>query len=114
MRSIARLQPTIVTANVPAASSRDACVEPASCDPGGTMFRDRLRSMLHSLRRAAHRPPPVDRSTALEDELQFWREWFKTGGLEWPWEFRDRLDPQLPIQPYVRAFIDRLPTERVR
>jgi SAM-dependent methyltransferase len=78
------------------------------------MLRQNLRSMLHSLRRPVRRPPPVERSTALEDELQFWREWFQTGGLEWPWEFRDRLDPQLPIQPYVATYIDRLNAERVR
>jgi SAM-dependent methyltransferase len=77
------------------------------------MLRQRLRSVRQLLRSGGH-PPRVDRSTALEEELQFWRDWFRTGGLEWPWEYRDRLDPDLPIQPHVATYLDRLPVEQVR
>jgi SAM-dependent methyltransferase len=78
------------------------------------MLRQTLRSMRQSLRRTRRRPPPIDRSAALEEEIQFWRDWFQTGGSEWPWEYRDRLDTELPIQPHVATYIDRLPAERVR
>src|SRR2546430_5369848 len=78
------------------------------------MIPQRLRSILKDLLRTGRRMPPVDRSVALQEEIQFWRDWFLTGGLQWPYDFRERFDPDQPIQPYVAAYIDRLDAEYVR
>lgn len=41
-------------------------------------------------------------SSGLDAELEFWREWFRTGGLQWPDEYRLRLDPRREFQPHLR------------
>jgi SAM-dependent methyltransferase len=38
-------------------------------------------------------------------EIAFWSEWFRTKGLEWEKEFRDRLDPDLPFQEYLVRYL---------
>ncbi len=57
--------------------------------------------------------PPVNRSIALQQEIQFWRDWFVTGGSQWQQDFRERFNPNQPIQDHVTAYIDRLETECV-
>jgi SAM-dependent methyltransferase len=34
------------------------------------------------------RPATIRRRVALAEEVQFWRSWFATGGLQWPEEYR--------------------------
>jgi SAM-dependent methyltransferase len=36
-----------------------------------------------------------------ESEIQFWEDWLKTGGLQWPHTYRNRQDPSFPLQDYV-------------
>jgi SAM-dependent methyltransferase len=38
---------------------------------------------------------------AWDFEVGFWRSWFATHGLEWPEEYKARLDPTRPLQPVV-------------
>ena len=38
-------------------------------------------------------------------ELRFWRCWLRTGGSRWPDDFKQRLDPETPFNPYLRRFI---------
>ena len=57
--------------------------------------------------------PPVNRSLALQQEIQFWRDWFVTGGLQWPQDFRERFNPDQPIQDHLATYIDRLEAECV-
>lgn len=54
------------------------------------------------------------REARLKDELRFWDKWLKTKGLQWPEQFRDRLNPDLPLAPAHRRFIDHLPQDEVR
>jgi SAM-dependent methyltransferase len=54
------------------------------------------------------------REDRLKDELRFWDRWLKTKGLEWPEQFRERIDPDLPLSPTHRRFIDLLPQEEVQ
>jgi SAM-dependent methyltransferase len=43
-------------------------------------------------------------------EVNFWRRWLETGGLQWPEDFRERLDPDLAMgHRLVAEKIDRLP-----
>ncbi|MFG0326068.1 MAG: class I SAM-dependent methyltransferase [Phycisphaerales bacterium JB037] len=37
-------------------------------------------------------------SAHLRDELGFWSDWFRTKGKQWPQLYKDRLDPDLPLQ----------------
>lgn len=43
---------------------------------------------------------------ALGDEVRFWTRYLSSGGLSWKEEYRDRLDPLLPLQENVRACIN--------
>lgn len=56
---------------------------------------------------------PVDRSSALQEEVEFWKSWFATGGLHWQQDFHNRFDPDMPIQDHVATYIDRLNTSCV-
>src|SRR4030095_15037997 len=56
---------------------------------------------------------PVDREVALQQEIQFWKDWFITRGLQWPQDFRERFDPNQPIQKHVARYLDRLEGECV-
>lgn len=39
-------------------------------------------------------------------EVAFWGEYMRTGGLEWPEDMRERLDPDAPLQEVFRALIN--------
>lgn len=39
----------------------------------------------------------------LPHEVQFWQDFIRTRGLDWPDNFRDRLNPDLPFPPHLRA-----------
>jgi len=56
---------------------------------------------------------PVNRSVALKQEIDFWRDRFLTGGLQWQSDFRHRFNPDQPIQSHVAHYIDRLEVECV-
>ncbi|WP_287340461.1 class I SAM-dependent methyltransferase, partial [Mesorhizobium sp.] len=53
------------------------------------------------------------RSQQLRDEVLFWRHWFSTQGSFWPEDYKERLDPNLPIQDHVGRYVDRLTTNPV-
>jgi SAM-dependent methyltransferase len=40
------------------------------------------------------------------NEIEFWTRWFETKGLEWPQDYKTRLDPNLPLQENVREFLN--------
>ena len=73
-----------------------------------TMLYHRLRYWLRKL------IPRGGRSTALRDEIKFWRRWFTSGGLEWPDDFQERFNPMQPIQDHVATYIDRIERNPVR
>lgn len=77
------------------------------------MLPQRLRSIIKRLLRFRRRMPPVNRSVALQEEIQFWKNWFLTGGSEWPQDFRERFNADQPIQDHVATYIDRLDAEYV-
>jgi SAM-dependent methyltransferase len=52
---------------------------------------------------------PDSRKDQLKAELRFWRRWLKSRGLEWPEDYRMRLDPDTPVQDHLARVIDRLP-----
>lgn len=54
------------------------------------------------------RIPSLRRTEALEQEIQFWRNWFESGGLQWPQDYQERFNPDQPIQSHVATFIDRI------
>lgn len=54
------------------------------------------------------------RSRQLRDEVGFWRNWFATKGSIWPEDYRERLDPEFPIQNHVAIFLERLSANPVR
>jgi SAM-dependent methyltransferase len=60
------------------------------------------------------RPPIVRRRAALAQEVQFWRNWFDTGGLQWPEEFRFAMDPDAEVaDPLLREALEATPRTRV-
>lgn len=54
------------------------------------------------------------RETQLDDELRFWDKWLRQKGLEWPDDFRDRLNPETPLAQDHRELIDHLPQDEIR
>ncbi len=38
-------------------------------------------------------------------EINFWNEWIRTKGLDWPDDFRNRLSPESPFPPHLRDLI---------
>jgi SAM-dependent methyltransferase len=48
------------------------------------------------------------RSQQLRDEVLFWRNWFATQGSIWPEDYKERLDPDCPIQDHVGRYLDKL------
>ncbi|HEX8920912.1 MAG TPA: methyltransferase domain-containing protein [Pyrinomonadaceae bacterium] len=54
------------------------------------------------------------RAEQLEDELYFWDRWFKKRGLQWPEDYRNRLNPNLPLAEEYRELINHLPQDEVR
>lgn len=45
----------------------------------------------------------------LASEIAFWDSWLATEGREWPEEYRDRVDPDMPLQEDLRALLQRFP-----
>lgn len=43
---------------------------------------------------------------AKSSELDFWQKWIDTAGGEWPDEFKQRMDPDLPLQDYIKQYLD--------
>jgi hypothetical protein len=41
----------------------------------------------------------------IPSETQFWDDWFRTKGLQWPTAYRNRLDPDFPLQPRPEALL---------
>lgn len=39
------------------------------------------------------------------EEINFWESWFKTQGLEWPDDYKFRLDPNTEMQSYLKDLI---------
>ena len=52
--------------------------------------------------------PQVERSVALDGEIQFWRKWLSTKGMYWPDDFRARFDPDRPIGGHLAPYVDRI------
>src|SRR3954452_5529407 len=73
----------------------------------------RLRRIMEEVPWLRRWLPPVDRSYALQEEIQFWRAWFTTRGLQWPDDYPERFNPDQPIQKHIAQYINRLDTERV-
>src|SRR4051794_5126905 len=72
-----------------------------------TLLRARLR---RAYRRALSHERVWRRE--LPTEVEFWREWLRSGGLDWPWSYRERLDPDTPLaEPLI---LDRLSGDAVR
>jgi SAM-dependent methyltransferase len=53
------------------------------------------------------------RSRQLHDEVVFWRKWFSTRGSEWPDDYKERLDPNFPLQEHIAKYVDQLPDNPV-
>jgi len=69
-------------------------------------LRSRIKDLLHM--------PQVERSTALEREVQFWRNWLSKKGMYWPEDYQARFDPNRLIDGHLASYIDRVDGERVR
>jgi hypothetical protein len=54
------------------------------------------------------------RAAQLRDELRFWDRWFRKKGLEWPDDYRTRLNPNAPLAEDYRQLIDHLPQDEIR
>jgi SAM-dependent methyltransferase len=52
--------------------------------------------------------------SGIDHEVKFWDKYFKTQGLDWPEDYQQRLDPNLPLSEYHRQFIDPLLVNSVR
>lgn len=52
--------------------------------------------------------------SGIDFEIAFWRGWIGSKGGEWPEEYRDRTNPELPLQPHVAEWLDRQPVEAPR
>jgi SAM-dependent methyltransferase len=79
------------------------------------MLKDLLRPYVRKLQQLyydARASSPWE--AGIDHEVQFWDKYFKTKGLDWPEDYQQRLDPNLPISDYHRRFIDPLPTDTVR
>jgi len=82
------------------------------------VIRDVLGKVLpHAIRSRVKdllRLPQVERSVALDGEIQFWRKWLSTKGMYWPDDFHARLDPDRPIGGHLASYVDRVDAEYVR
>lgn len=72
-------------------------------------LRSALRIVLTVVRSVSNRlniTKPHERwESRLPTEVNFWRRYFDTKGLDWPHEFRERLDPNIPVRPEVQEFV---------
>ena len=53
------------------------------------------------------------RDRDLRSEVDYWKTWFATKGFEWPQDYVERLDPNLPIQDWIAPYLDRLHGDEV-
>ncbi|HLJ65995.1 MAG TPA: methyltransferase domain-containing protein [Chloroflexota bacterium] len=51
----------------------------------------------------ANRTTRTQWQRGIDQELAFWRRYLASGGLNWPDEFRFRMDPDAPLQPHIAA-----------
>ncbi len=51
-------------------------------------------------------PPDTQWRTGLGDELAFWRAWVEGGGLDWPHDFKNRLDREREFPTWLRRLIE--------
>jgi SAM-dependent methyltransferase len=79
-----------------------------------------MRAELRRLAAAAgrefriRRPPAFNRRTALGQEVEFWRNWLATGGLQWPEDYRFRTDPDAEVDdPVLRQILQAIPQAKV-
>lgn len=57
----------------------------------------------------------VDRwSVGLDEEIEFWRRWFRDHGEPWPDDYRRRTNPRFRLQRHIRRRVRTLPGRRVR
>lgn len=70
----------------------------------------KLRLIKRKILSFIKRTPIVKRHDALQEEIQFWRDWFLTGGLEWPEDYHRRFNPSQPIQEHIARCVDQLKT----
>jgi len=54
------------------------------------------------------------RAERVADELRFWDKWFKKKGLQWPDDYRSRLDPDSPLAEEYCECIEHLPQYEIR
>jgi SAM-dependent methyltransferase len=66
------------------------------------------------MQRLFRRHVPPSRAAGLDEEIDFWRNWFATKGAEWPEDYKTRLDPQSSLEDNIRQFIDPLEADTVR
>ena len=60
------------------------------------------------------RSPTIGRRVALEQEVEFWRNWFATGGLQWPEHYRFCTDPDSEVDdPLLREILAACPQSTV-
>ncbi len=50
----------------------------------------------------------------LSHEIEFWHDWIHTQGQGFGEDFRNRLDPQKPLQEHIWPLLDHLPSGRLR
>jgi SAM-dependent methyltransferase len=65
------------------------------------------------LRRIGRSLTPDTRARQRRSEVDYWRLWFETRGLEWPQDYSDRFDPSAPIQEWIAPYIDRIGKDEV-
>jgi GT2 family glycosyltransferase/SAM-dependent methyltransferase len=65
--------------------------------PASSACPEEQKSRIHASR------PQVQRTwaAALGSELAFWDAWFKTKGSQWPEDYRNRLNPDLPLMDFL-------------
>jgi SAM-dependent methyltransferase len=60
------------------------------------------------------RPAALNRSAALAQEVEFWRNWLATGGLQWPEDYRFRTDPDAEVDdPVLRDILEAVQQTKV-
>jgi SAM-dependent methyltransferase len=72
-----------------------------------------MQGLSRLFRRVARTFTPESHARQLRSEVDYWKLWFETRGLEWPQDYRDRLDPDLPLQEWICAYVDRLGHEEI-
>ena len=73
-----------------------------------------IRSVMDRLLGFVRGSGPADRVRGLDEEVRFWRKWLKSGGLEWPQDYRDRFNLSRPLPPHLAGYVDQLAANRVQ